>query len=511
MYLKHHEKQVEDILNYLDELYLHRIERMEEGRINGNELKTELKEIRTQIIKLQKKRMPPKRTSTFETPAITLAAIRQLINDGISSALKTQAASMANTDNTNKNTGTSGTPVARKGINDHKRKSLHCQVSKLQQGGSSDQELQKQRTSHGKQPAISVLVQQKHGRPMTHRFRKSKYFTQVLSGSEEILLAVIKSSPGTTSGGGPKRQETMGDTIAQTRVLDLEKTKTTQQNEIASLKRRVKKLEQKKRSRTHGLKRLYKVGLTAKVESSGDEEDLEMFDVDTLNGEEVFATGQNENVVEEIVDAAQVSTATTTIIITTEEITLAQALANLKSIKPKAKGIAFREPKPEKPLKKKDQLKLDEEIALKLQEEINKEKRIARAEEEKIDEANIAWDDIQAKVDVDYQLAERLQVEEQEQFTIKEKATLFKELLEQKLFDKAFIRVNMFVDFRTELVEGSSKRAREELEQESTKKQKVDEDKDTTELQSLMEVIPDEEEVAIDVVPLATKSLSIID
>ncbi|GJR43201.1 hypothetical protein Tco_1311304 [Tanacetum coccineum] len=34
MYLKHHEKQVEDILNYLDELYLHRIERMEEGRIN---------------------------------------------------------------------------------------------------------------------------------------------------------------------------------------------------------------------------------------------------------------------------------------------------------------------------------------------------------------------------------------------------------------------------------------------------------------------------------------------
>ncbi|GJY26282.1 hypothetical protein Tco_0401008 [Tanacetum coccineum] len=134
---------------------------MEEGRINGNELKTELKRIRTQIIKPQKKklgqkdkiafahyrisnleqiikeiqaryhsyyvlsfvdRMPPKRTSTSETLAITLAAIRQLINDGISSALKAQVASMANTDNTNKNTGTSGTPVARKGINNHKRK-----------------------------------------------------------------------------------------------------------------------------------------------------------------------------------------------------------------------------------------------------------------------------------------------------------------------------------------------------------------------------------------------------
>ncbi|GKF28574.1 hypothetical protein Tco_0094916, partial [Tanacetum coccineum] len=56
----------------------------------------------------------------------------------------------------------------------------------------------------------------------------------------------------------------------------------------------------------------------------------------------------------------------------------------------------------------------------------------------------------------------------------------------KELFDKAFTRVNKFIDFRTELVDGSSKRAGEELEQESTKKQKVDEDKDTTELQSLM-------------------------
>ncbi|GJT20476.1 reverse transcriptase domain-containing protein [Tanacetum coccineum] len=39
--------------------------------------------------------MPPKRTSTSETQAITLAAIRQLINYGISSALKAQATSMA--------------------------------------------------------------------------------------------------------------------------------------------------------------------------------------------------------------------------------------------------------------------------------------------------------------------------------------------------------------------------------------------------------------------------------
>ncbi|GJY41122.1 hypothetical protein Tco_0428392 [Tanacetum coccineum] len=45
-------------------------------------------------------------------------------------------------------------------------------------------------------------------------------------------------------------------------------------NEIDSLKRRVKRLEKNKRSRTHRLKRLYKVGLSARVESSRDEEYL---------------------------------------------------------------------------------------------------------------------------------------------------------------------------------------------------------------------------------------------
>ncbi|GJV14031.1 hypothetical protein Tco_1359354 [Tanacetum coccineum] len=94
----------------------------------------------------------------------------------------------------------------------------------------------------------------------------------------------------------------------------------------------------------------------------------------------------------------------------------------------------------------------------------------------------------------------------------------------QELFDKAMKKVNTFVDMDTELVkksskkadveivqESSSKRAGDELEQESIKKQKVDEDKETTELKSLMEVIPDEEEVAVDAIPLATKPPSIVD
>ncbi|GKB33642.1 hypothetical protein Tco_0873043 [Tanacetum coccineum] len=100
-------------------------------------------------------------------------------------------------------------------------------------------------------------------------------------------------------GGGPRRQETMGDTIAQTRyenvskfsndpliarVIDLEKTKTAQAQEITSLKLRVKKLEKKGGSRTHKLKRLYK----------GRYGDDIMFDVSYLTGEEEKANAVEE-------------------------------------------------------------------------------------------------------------------------------------------------------------------------------------------------------------------------
>ncbi|GJT81687.1 hypothetical protein Tco_1056029 [Tanacetum coccineum] len=236
------------------------------------------------------------------------------------------------------------------------------------------------------------------------------------------------SSLGTTSGGGLRCQKTIGDTIAQTMFENVSKLsndsllaredKTTLANKIASLKRRVKKLENKKSSRTHKLKRLYKVGLSTRVESSGDEEDLddadkEMFDVDTLNGEEIFVAEQNENVVEEVVNAAQVSTTATTVTITTKEITLAQALEALKTSKPKDKGKGIMIEEPVKPMKKKDLIRLDEEVALKLQAEFDEEERLIREKAEKEKEGNIAlseeWDDIQAKIEADHELAQRLE------------------------------------------------------------------------------------------------------
>ncbi|GJU12449.1 putative reverse transcriptase domain-containing protein, partial [Tanacetum coccineum] len=59
--------------------------------------------------------MPPKRTSTSEAPAMTQAAIRKLVADSVAAALEAQAATMASTNNPNRNTGPTGTPVARKG------------------------------------------------------------------------------------------------------------------------------------------------------------------------------------------------------------------------------------------------------------------------------------------------------------------------------------------------------------------------------------------------------------
>ncbi|GKE06233.1 hypothetical protein Tco_1398251 [Tanacetum coccineum] len=51
------------------------------------------------------------------------------------------------------------------------------------------------------------------------------------------------------------------------RVLALENTKTSQAAEIATLKKRVKKLEKKRRSRTYKPRRLYKVSLSRIIES----------------------------------------------------------------------------------------------------------------------------------------------------------------------------------------------------------------------------------------------------
>ncbi|GKF02341.1 hypothetical protein Tco_0029264, partial [Tanacetum coccineum] len=57
--------------------------------------------------------MPPQRTSTSEAPAMTQVAIKKLVADSVTTALETQATTMAGTSNPNRNTGPTGTPVSK--------------------------------------------------------------------------------------------------------------------------------------------------------------------------------------------------------------------------------------------------------------------------------------------------------------------------------------------------------------------------------------------------------------
>ncbi|GJX59824.1 ribonuclease H-like domain, reverse transcriptase, RNA-dependent DNA polymerase [Tanacetum coccineum] len=130
--------------------------------------------------------------------------------------------------------------------------------------------------------------------------------------------------------------------------------------------RRVKKLEKKDRKRTHKLKRLYKVGLSAKVVSFEDkglgkedaskqrriadidadagitldsthfDADTDMFGVQDLDGDEVIVKSVDvvKIAIETVNDFALQTFSNA--IITEVNITLAQALAELKSAKPKA-------------------------------------------------------------------------------------------------------------------------------------------------------------------------------
>ncbi|GKC37179.1 hypothetical protein Tco_1049563 [Tanacetum coccineum] len=237
-------------------------------------------------------------------------------------------------------------------------------------------------------------------------------------------------------------EATNEEPISTPSFLDLEEAKTAQAKEIT-------------------------MTLIDETQERYDEEML--FDVqDDLQGEEVVA---KKEVAEKEVSAADPVTtagevvttanATTTI----NELTLAQTLIEIKaakpkdvttavttittavaSIRPKAKGIVFHDQEEQTsaftpiPLNKKDQIALDEELALRLQ-----AKEQAELEKERVaqEEASIAaiikeLDSIQAMIDADEQLAARLQAKEQEQFSIEEKSRMLVEMIaERKKFFEA--------------------------------------------------------------------------
>nr|GEV14437.1 reverse transcriptase domain-containing protein [Tanacetum cinerariifolium] len=134
--LEHHEKQIDEILNHLDEISLDRIEYIEdkiEGLGNGRviiqqdfeNLETDLQESRAQIYKLKRKQMGNNnkialacfRNSTLELIIKDVQVHHKSdmkLADSVAAALEAQAANMANTNNTNRNPEPRETPAARK-------------------------------------------------------------------------------------------------------------------------------------------------------------------------------------------------------------------------------------------------------------------------------------------------------------------------------------------------------------------------------------------------------------
>nr|GEZ59554.1 hypothetical protein [Tanacetum cinerariifolium] len=233
----------------------------------------------------------------------------------------------------------------------------------------------------------------------------------------------------------------------------------------------------------------------------------------------------------------------------------------------KGKGIIV---ELEKPLKKKDQIELDEEVARKLEAQmkakIKEEERIAREKDEANIDTNQAAkieklkkrvknlegmkkkrthglkrlykvglcvrvesskdeevDDTQGRMnDQDMFGVNDLDGDERD---ISKRASREKSFVAiKKMFDKVYKRVNTFVDMNTEIVEeslkktqaevteDSSKREGDEIEQESEKRQMLEKKDDTAELKRCLEIVlEDDDDVTIEATPLSFKSPTIVD
>nr|GEW81409.1 hypothetical protein [Tanacetum cinerariifolium] len=381
------------------------------------------------------------------------------------------------------------------------------------------------------------------------------------------------------------------------RVLNLETTKTSQAKEIANLKKSVKRLERKRKSRSYGLKRLYKVGLSVRVKSSKEESlgkedaskqgrkitnidaDEELTLVDETTKEKGRLNAQDEIMFDVNVDLQDITIAgieetvsTTALIITIvtiDELTLAQARAELKSEKPKADKVVIQEqelhitttttaitaaskwPKAksivmqetsetpttttipiylkvqdkgkgimvEEPLKmkKKDQISFDEQEARRLQAEIDEQDKLAEREAQKALEANIV-----ARFFMEF-LKKRRKF-----FTIKrneekrnspptkaQQMSIMSTYLKntdgwnpRNLKNKSFAKIKELFDKAM----ASSKRAGDEVDQERSKKQKIEDENESVKLKRCLEIaLDDGDEVSIDGTPLSSKSLTIVD
>ncbi|GJT08448.1 hypothetical protein Tco_0842910 [Tanacetum coccineum] len=201
------------------------------------------------------------------------------------------------------------------------------------------------------------------------------------------------SSPGTSLGSGPRCQETMGDTIAQTRFENVSK----HSNDPL----------------------LARVSVATTTTTTTAITDVEVTLDQALS--ELKSTKPKANKV--MIQELEQGTTTPTLTTTTDDITITAV-----STRPRAKGLIIHEWE-QAPLHQNVSYKQHHSQGSDKEEE---EERLAREKAQQVEEANIAWDDVQAKIDANYQLAQRLQAQEQDELIDKEKARLFVQLLEQR-------------------------------------------------------------------------------
>nr|GEV00235.1 ribonuclease H-like domain, reverse transcriptase, RNA-dependent DNA polymerase [Tanacetum cinerariifolium] len=213
------------------------------------------------------------------------------------------------------------------------------------------------------------------------------------------------------------------------KILDLENLKTTQAKKIVNLKKRITKLKQRQCLRFLGF-HLFRVG--ASKRNSLGKRKVSKHERKNLKSQQMF----QDNVLDKDADTKMIvkdkdadNSARPIRSITT--------LQPLPTIDPQDKGNGIlQEFEPIKKTKKKDQDQIERgtEVSLKIQAHLNEEARIKRETQEEASKAALAemYDEVQAQIDDDHELAVRLTLEEQEKYTVKESSKLLAEFFERR-------------------------------------------------------------------------------
>nr|GEY99912.1 hypothetical protein [Tanacetum cinerariifolium] len=260
-------------------------------------------------------------------------------------------------------------------------------------------------------------------------------------------------TPGSDEGSMTLKELTNLYTTLLQKVLDLENVKTAQAKEIASLKMRVTKLEQRQSSRILGF-HPFRAGTSKRYS-------LEMIVEDKGNGEKGGSIVETVSTARLDISVArpEVSTAepkthpTTTTLFDDEDVTIDDILVNMKNQKAKEKGIAFKDADDStRRIRFITTLQLFQPLIqkIKIQAHLYEEAKTERERQEKASKAALAemYDEVQAQIDVDHELAVRLTHEEQEKYTVEERSKLLAKFFERrkKQLAKERAKVEMIVE-----------------------------------------------------------------